>query len=163
MPRSFKNVTSAKIYALVDPISNEIRYIGFTIHSLECRLKGHLKYAELVNCHRSRWIWQLLKRGLKPSVILVQEVPIEAWSRAERYWISYFRSLDCPLTNETNGGEGVTGVKLSAETKAKIADATRRQMADPRQRAMVSAVHKGKTLQPHQIAIISKATKLRWR
>ena len=96
-----------KIYVLIDPRDNEIRYVGKTTQRwLSDRLSGHRSSARRGDSSwRSRWIAKLLRCGYDPRIILLQEVPTTDWQSAETYWITYLRSIGCRLTNGTDGGE----------------------------------------------------------
>jgi hypothetical protein len=95
-----------KIYTLSDPITNEVRYIGQTKHSLEERLKGHLKSKEKV--WRVYWIKSLKEKNLIPKIELIEEVDKSLGSQTEIYWISMFKYWGFNLTNLTDGGETST-------------------------------------------------------
>jgi hypothetical protein len=45
----------------------------------------------------------------------------EDWAARERYWSGRLREEGCDLLNLTDGGEGLPGLKMSAEHAAKIA------------------------------------------
>lgn len=112
------------IYVLVDPRDHEIRYVGKTkISDLTVKRDDHV-YKALwdvqKNTPRYAWIRKLRQLSLLPSIDLVQEVNDEFIDGAERYWISYFRSIGCRLTNATPGGDGFVGAQHTEETKAKI-------------------------------------------
>lgn len=105
------------IYALVDPETGDIRYIGKSIRPAE-RLQNHMN--EVSNCHRSHWLQSLKAFGLRPSMLILERIVGEwPWQHSERAWIAYGRANGWPLTNNTNGGDGVEG--LPAETRAKMA------------------------------------------
>lgn len=133
----------ARIYHLTDPRTGEIRYVGMTVRSLSQRLSGHRR--EKGRHHKAMWVRQLAQLGMRPEITLIQEVPVQVWAEAEKYWIRFFRSIGCSLTNSTDGGEGNLGCIMSEK-----------------QRASVSAVHKGKTISPAHRALVSKAAKARW-
>ena len=152
--------TTVKIYALFDPMTCEIRYIGQTVASLSDRLRIHIRDKHV--SHKQRWISKLRQKGYTPTIECVQELPIEAWSEAERYWISYFKQLGCPLTNETKGGEGMLGCSPSIETRAKIREAAKKQFENPQMRESVSRVHKGKSISKEHKKTIGQAAKLKW-
>jgi predicted GIY-YIG superfamily endonuclease len=104
------------IYFLLDPETRLVRYVGKT-ENLKARYQSHLK--EKSNCHRSHWIQALARRGLKPVMQIVECIDGEhAWQESERHWIAYGKRNGWPLTNNTNGGDGVPG--LPEETKARI-------------------------------------------
>lgn len=92
-----------KIYVLIDPFSNEIRYIGKTKFSLKDRLCKHLITYE--KNHRANWIRSLIKRGTKPIIELLEEVSEDEWAFWEKFWISQFKIWGFKLLNSTNGGE----------------------------------------------------------
>lgn len=105
------------IYALLDPDTSLIRYIGKSIRPKE-RLQNHMN--ERSFCHRSHWLQSLKARGLVPEMVILEEIKGECpWEEAERFWIARARSLGLPLTNNTNGGDGVEG--LPEETRNRIA------------------------------------------
>lgn len=105
------------IYALCDPETNLIRYIGKSIRPRE-RLQNHINEPKS-NCHRSHWIQSLKSRGLRPWLTILEEIDGEwPWQESERFWISYGRHHGWPLTNNTDGGDGV--VNLPPEIRAKM-------------------------------------------
>lgn len=68
----------------------------------------------------------LARLGLEPCIEVLQEVEdAEALSKAERRWIAYFRDMGCPLTNLTDGGEGVWGRVNSPETRERMSRSAR--------------------------------------
>ncbi|KKN13494.1 hypothetical protein LCGC14_1005880 [marine sediment metagenome] len=94
------------VYALRDPINNEVRYIGKSCSGLE-RPRAHTEPHRLkLKSKKNSWIKNLLNRGLKPKItILAQcmsEKSIEYW---ERNFISSFKRRG-KLTNMTEGGTG---------------------------------------------------------
>lgn len=109
------------IYAHIDPFSYEIRYIGKSTNWPK-RSREHFRPSRLIkiDTHHSRWLKQLQVKNRRPIVMVVQEftsISLEQLSKAEIYYISYFKQLGCPLTNSTEGGERHP---ISEETKAKI-------------------------------------------
>jgi hypothetical protein len=127
------------IYALVDPLTLETRYIGKSIRPKE-RLMNHCN--EQADSWRNRWLKQLRACGLKPRLRILERIDSreQNWQDVERAWIAYGRSEGWPLTNCTDGGDGVTnlppevrarmsrvwiGRKHSRETREKIGAASR--------------------------------------
>lgn len=106
------NNPKVKIYALIDPITLEIRYIGKTIRSLYDRFYQHFSNLK-ENTYKCNWIKSLRKRGLRPIIELIEEVEFEEWENMEKFYISYFRYIGCDLTNHAEGGSGYV------ESKAK--------------------------------------------
>jgi hypothetical protein len=90
-----------KIYKLIDPITNEIRYIGKTKNILSKRYNEHMSRAKKGhNSHVYYWISNLLKDSLKPIIELVEECTENNWEEREKYWISFYPNL----TNISKGG-----------------------------------------------------------
>jgi hypothetical protein len=76
------SIKTSKIYALVDPVSNQIRYIGQTIQELHLKFNQHWRdrnQGKEKNEHKSNWINKLYaNHGLKPKIILIEDLgPIE--------------------------------------------------------------------------------------
>ena len=91
-----------KIYALIDPLTDEIRYIGYTSKSLEKRLKSHIYDCNRTKSHKTNWINSLLNKGLKPIIKQLNETnEIKVCLDMEVYYISLYDNL----TNSTSGGE----------------------------------------------------------
>ena len=109
-----------KIYSLEDPSTNEIRYIGKTVTSLEERLGGHLRDTPKRNTKSTAWIKSLFKRNLLPKIELLEEVLEEDWEEAERFYISYFRFLGFNLTNILEGGNVSPAIKARKLSKSQI-------------------------------------------
>lgn len=111
-----------KIYALKDPITNEIRYIGKTVSSLDRRLRGHV--CNRVMSGRSylgNWIKSLYNKNLKPVISLIEECEDNIWEEREKYWIRTMRQDGVRLVNFTQGGEvGCLGYKHTDEAKKRI-------------------------------------------
>ena len=104
------------IYGLVDPFTDEIRYIGQST-SPWSRLKTHLN--ERNNTHKCHWIQKCISMGKKPGLTIIEEVKQQnQWQERERYWISYAKKNNWNITNSTSGGDGVPD--LPQETRERI-------------------------------------------
>lgn len=104
------------IYALKDPFTDEIRYIGKSIRPRE-RLANQCN--EKSNTYRSHWIQSILSQGSKPIQEILEILPDDSnWQEVEKKWIAYGRSLGWNLTNATDGGDGV--LNLSGESKERM-------------------------------------------
>ena len=125
------------IYALIDPITNMIRYVGKSAKGMK-RPKEHFTPGALKKkSYRSSWIKSLKKNyDVRPDIEILEsfEDNVDRYviNEAEIFWIGYLRYIGCPLTNLTDGGDGVSGWKstrkgipLSEETKRKIAKSAR--------------------------------------
>lgn len=111
------------IYALCDPMTHEIRYVGKTKQNIYSRLSQHVRYTKRYNFYNSNWVRSL--RPLKPEILELELIGDDEWVEAEQFWIAYFKTLGAKLTNLTKGGEGTNGVVLSEESKLKISRAAK--------------------------------------
>ncbi len=106
------------IYALSDPETGEVRYVGKTMN-MQARHKGHRN--EKSETHKCHWIAALKRKGLNPIIEELERIENSSereWHQAERFWISYLRFLGCRLCNILKGGHGPT--MASRETALKI-------------------------------------------
>ena len=108
--------TPIKIYALIDPRNDEVRYIGWTHLSLTERFKNHLKSVRAGHkTHKCNWFRNLINEDLLPIIKTIEENIYRNRVEREQYWISYYGREN--LTNGTDGGEGQVGVIVSEETR----------------------------------------------
>lgn len=112
------------IYGLVDPRTNQIRYIGKSDRPKE-RLTQHLSKSPKQRTYKSNWINELLKLGLTPVLTILEEVINRDWGKAEQEWIDKGKQRGWPLTNQADGGRGKgvrRGSTNSEETRRKISE-----------------------------------------
>lgn len=106
------------IYALVDPNTRVIRYVGKTTLKPEARLDWHMRdvgWGSKLHVHR--WIRKL---GCRPLLIILEQDPKDC-NEAECRWIAKLKSSGICLTNMTLGGDGWSpGMKRSASSNKKI-------------------------------------------
>lgn len=110
------------IYALIDPRTGDIRYIGKT-KNLRARNNSHRSEVNRKTYHLYRWIAQLKQQGLEPDLIVLEETNEQEWAERECFWIAKGRELGWRLTNITNGGKGGPsnlGREHSEQTRKKI-------------------------------------------
>ncbi len=104
-----QQIKTAKIYALVDPFTKQIRYIGQTCQELNIRLYQHWRdrhQGKEKNEHKSNWINKIYDlHGVRPEIKLIEElgpynlVSDEIINSRERHWIEHFNDMSCDLTN----------------------------------------------------------------
>ncbi len=106
------------IYKLIDPTDNKIRYIGLTFNSLKERLKSHRN--EKGKSHKCYWIKKLKLNGMEPIIESIEEniSSYEVACEREIYFMDYFRSIGCDLTNSATGGN--KNKKMSIKTREKM-------------------------------------------
>lgn len=128
------------IYVLRDPITRDVRYVGYSRYP-DFRYIQHL--GDDSESHKSRWIRRLLAQGLKPHLQILEEVGTD-WSDRERYWIATFKFLEEPLTNLNDGGSGgrhcdEVRARMSQSQRGRVhSEETRQKMS----RAMTGLKHK---------------------
>lgn len=105
------------IYALIDPFSKEIRYIGKSTRPKE-RLANHCN--EKAKSWRNHWIQSVLRKGKRPEISILETISKDSdWQAKEKEWIKIGREKGWKLTNCTDGGDGV--VNLPKEIRDRIA------------------------------------------
>ena len=106
-----------KIYKLIDPVDESVRYVGLTINSLNQRLKSHRN--EKSKSHKSAWIKSLKSKGNTPKIELIEEV--DSYEQAcdrEIFWIDKLRQDGHKLTNHATGGN--KNKRMSDEVRQKM-------------------------------------------
>lgn len=119
-----------KIYHLIDPRTNEIRYVGQTVQTLENRLKKHLRSKD--KSHRVNWIKSITNEGLEPIIELICETnTLDKCNELEQFYIKKYRDEGLKLTNMTDGGDGSIGFTHSEESKKKMRKVANKRMSNP--------------------------------
>ena len=91
------------IYGLLDPRTNQVRYIGKTIEPLRRRLKSHI-VARACKYPVNRWVKKLYDAGLRPEIFEIEAIAGN-WQEVEQFWIAYFKFLGADLLNLAPGGD----------------------------------------------------------
>jgi hypothetical protein len=146
------------IYGLIDPRTDELRYVGKAI-CMEKRLGKHLAAAKAKGRKTkvASWIKNLLNESLRPEMLVIEITNLDGWVEAEQFNIAYFRSIGAKLLNATDGGEGLLGHRHSEETRRKIGDASKGKPRPPHVIAAVVATHLGRFKSPETKAKMSAA------
>ena len=119
------------IYALVDPITCKVRYIGRTSVSIKARLSKHIHDAKYHKrkTHKEDWIRSLLKINCKPLIRRLTE--IEGWDESYELEVSLIEKYKDRLTNYYDRGPGYLRqcreedrIKISNTLKLKYAQGT---------------------------------------
>jgi hypothetical protein len=95
-----------KIYTLLDPRTGERKYVGRTVQSLAQRLRQHVNDARKKTNKRVAWVRELLALGLRPLIVLVDEVPEGMGKAAEIDWTLKLMAEGCDLVNDGIGRGG---------------------------------------------------------
>jgi hypothetical protein len=95
------------IYILIDPLTNQIRYVGKANNPQE-RYKNHKNRCRDKNTHKRNWMNKLRLKSLYPQIEIIDRVLKSEWHYWEKFWIAYYKFLGCSLVNYTSGGDGLT-------------------------------------------------------
>jgi len=77
-----------RIYMLVDPRTNTVRYVGQTSRTLEARLEDHLKGYKA--SQKDKWIVELVAAGMRPRIELIEDATEVEANEREVMWIEAF-------------------------------------------------------------------------
>lgn len=105
LPSKQEPLFTCFIYALRDPDTEEIRYIG-KANDPEDRLAQHIYQASRMEWlyqpyvpEKIRWLRQLALDDKEPRLEVLEEIPRRQTWRAERKWIAWAREQGHRLTN----------------------------------------------------------------
>lgn len=117
------------IYALVDPRTGDVRYVGKTSQKLRTRLRAHInRSAESRGArHCASWIASLSDIGIAPEIRALEQLPGPDWEEAEKRWIRFYRESGAQLVNMTEGGGSHKGRLPTDEVRKKISQAAKKQ------------------------------------
>lgn len=153
----------AYIYALRDPFTNLVRYVGKARHP-ERRLRQHLGASKTGGAYRDHWIRGVVASGELPTLEILEACSGSEWEQYERDYIRVFKMFGMPLTNLTDGGDGVspghkaspetrlrmsrakTGVRFSEEHKKKLGEAQRGRSCSEETREKIRLAKRGRKL-----------------
>ena len=117
------NNVNYKIYKLIDPRNDKIRYIGLTFNTLKQRLRSHRN--EKGKSHKCNWINKLKLEGYEPIIELIEEDinTYEIACEKECYYIKKYKNEGHDLTNMATGGN--KNKKMSLETRMKMSESSK--------------------------------------
>lgn len=137
------------IYALLDPRTGKLRYIGKTINP-RARLNQHCSPVHCRNhkAHSTHWCLGLLQQGLRPVYRTLEICPAGTpWWLREQWWIATCKRLGCPLLNRSVGGEaGGLGVHRSDEFRQRVSRALKGRPKTAATRRLMAIAATGRVL-----------------
>jgi excisionase family DNA binding protein len=99
---SRKPRSKSSVYALGDPRTGEIRYIGIA-NDVYSRYAQHLNHPHL-NKEKNTWMEDIKAAGIVPTLtILEPDVSVDMIYEREKYWIQHYQALGASLTNIIHG------------------------------------------------------------
>lgn len=109
----------AIVYALTEPDTGDIRYIGKTASmTADQRYRQHVQLSAKARTHCANWIRGLLRAGRQPGLKVLEECDGDGCAEEIRH-IELAKQAGARLTNHTDGGEGTLGMKHSDESREK--------------------------------------------
>lgn len=109
----------ACIYALRDPDTRFVRYIGIAFDPTD-RMRKHMTPSLLrANSHKNNWLKCLRAQGKRPIFTILAETDDARGPALEMAFIKKYRASGYRLTNSTKGGEGTWGMVHGPEVRAK--------------------------------------------
>lgn len=142
----------AKIYGLIDPRSNQIRYVGCTIQRVEDRLTQHIVTARKSDTGRSRWLNELDRLGLRPKIVILEQVEPKRGHEREKHWTSKLIDEGANLTNEGVAMGGGLNARRKIEWTPKL-DALLGVIGDSRIAEQLGVSRKSVTYRRNKLGI----------
>jgi hypothetical protein len=143
------------IYGLVDPRTDEVRYVGRAVEDPWYRYTRHLK--DETDTYKGRWVRSLRNEGLKPKLVIIEAgVPESKINECECWWIASGKSWGWALTNGTRGGDGLVSPTDEVRARMSAAWVTRPPMSDET-RAKLSAAGRGRVFTEEKRKKISES------
>ncbi len=119
----------AIIYALLDPESDDVKYIGKTVRYLSQRYALHIwlanKSKDKSKDKKTQWMKSMLNCKKRPKIKIIEKVSLEQGDEREQFWIKHYKEMGAVLVNSTNGGRGIAGFRHTEEAKIRIREASK--------------------------------------
>lgn len=144
------------IYGLIDPRTRLIRYVGLSSEGLRRPARHRQPLSLRDRNYKNAWLHLLFAAGLDYEIVVLEEVASkDALAYTERFWIAYGRSCGWPLTNLTDGGDGWSGRRHSADARARLRAASLGRRQSPETVAKRVAKNRGQKRSPETRAKMS--------
>lgn len=147
----------AFIYTLSHPITNEIRYVGYTTKKIEKRVQEHIRQSHISITYKNNWINSLKLNNLIPIIEIIDEVPFNEWKFWETHYIFLFRSWGFNLTNSDFGGQGAN--IWTKERIQKASSSKKGKLFSEEHKKNISIALKGKKKTKEHLLNFSLSTK----
>lgn len=147
------------IYGLVDPLTNQLRYVGKTISGMAKRLEGHIGNARRgLNQPCAHWVRSLLAKSRIPEIFEIEACAFGVdWEEAEQFWIENCRSLGCRLLNlSIGGGAGALGWRATEETKRRMSLKSKGRIVSADARRKIGNANRGRPKTELQLRLSSE-------
>lgn len=105
------------------------------------------------NQHHKAIMAKLHREGFAMEVrIVASGLDEDSAFSLEKDRIEFWRNAGCDLTNMTNGGEGLAGLKFSAEHRKRLSTSRKGKIISPEQKIKISLSLKGRKKDPASVA-----------
>jgi hypothetical protein len=99
-------VPTSGVYALVDPRTSRVMYIGKSI-DIDYRYRQHLNSDSFDgNRAKHRWVEELKALGLVPKLVIIAEAPWPSSDDVEKQYIKIYKATGQCELNRASGGMG---------------------------------------------------------
>lgn len=123
------------IYALKNPTTNEVVYIGKT-KDFKKRLKDHHRIEKRIRCRLDRWKIKMYNLGLKADMEILMVCDENDVNEQEKLFIKLFKDKGIDLLNMTEGGDGLQSP--SEEVRRKIGEKSKGRIPSKETRDKIS-------------------------
>lgn len=91
-------------YALKDPRTGAVRYVGTTVN-FQQRINRH--FGRTHHGRRTAWLAELRQHGLRPDVVVLETgTGLQEQAASERRWVEHYKPTGL-LLNVSPGGQGL--------------------------------------------------------
>jgi hypothetical protein len=116
------------IYALTEPDSEIVRYIGYTSEAPTKRYHNHLR--EVGHNKKQAWISRIKRSGQVPGLLIIEDgLEKEDALNKEIHYIKFFKAMGANLVNGTSGGD--RGFIFTPDVAMKISLANKGRKQSP--------------------------------
>jgi len=116
-------VSKVFIYTLTEEDSGDVKYVGQT-DNLSSRLYGHLNGKMSEDNPKMKWINDVISRGKKVQINVIDECDHSESVELEKYWINHYKERGFLLTNSVDARpiRRISAEYIPDDRLSKIAD-----------------------------------------
>jgi hypothetical protein len=135
---------TVRIYAMIDPVTLEAKYVGQTRNRLSARMWGHIRGT--TNAKKMDWLNGLIERGLRPVMMELDRADENNADELECFWIDNLRFIGADIFNIYAGGPGgAKGIHYhTEESKRRISESRRGSITSQETKDKLSNIFKGR-------------------
>jgi GIY-YIG catalytic domain len=112
MAQAINPKATAGVYALVDPRTERVMYVGQSI-DIDYRYRQHVNLSNHDgNSNKHQWVFELDRLGLSPVLRILAECQYHTADELERQYIRHYKSIGQCELNKASGGPSGTSAKV---------------------------------------------------